>query len=412
MKKIEMLTCNIPVVLDYNPLSTSLSIGYYIRCGSKDEPTEIEGMAHLIEHMRFKGTHKRSAREISEGADFIGANMNAYTDKEITSYYMTLLPEHAIKGLDILTDMILQSKFDEEELEKEKLVILEEIKMYEDIPEEHLHDLNCELVLKGSAVAHNILGTIESVKKIKRNQIIDFIKDNYTVNNMVISVSGNFTEKDIIENLEENFKNIIISKKVEQNSPFVYNIIDKKIIQNSSQVHLCINLSGISLSDEWIYHYHLISAILGGNMSSRLFQTVREEHGLAYTIYTYLTHYQEGGVFTIYAATSTENYQKAVDLIKSEMEKISLLGITDFELQKAKNQFLSERLIALESNKNKMSRNAISYLQYGKIIDISEIVQKVNEVTRREIEDLAKKIFVTSNYSTVLLGEFNEKSVC
>jgi len=408
MKKIHYLTCEVPVVFDYNETSRSLSLGYFIRCGSKDESIEIEGMAHLIEHMRFKGTHRRSAKQISEESDFLGANMNAYTDKEITSYYMTLLPEHAIKGLDILNDMILHSKFDDEELVKEKQVILEEIKMYEDIPEEHLHDLNSEYVLKGSGVSHNILGSIDTVKNISRSQILQFIKEHYTANNMIISVSGNFCEDAIIEKLENDFKELSLSKRIDKEIPYTFNRVNKKISQSSSQVHLCFNIPGVSLLDDEVYHFHLLSTILGGNMSSRLFQSVREEHGLAYTIYTYLTHYREGGLFSVYAATATESYEKALDLIKLEIEKLSKEGISDFELQKAKNQFLSERLIALESTKNRMSRNALTYLNYGEIVDIAEIVVKVNAISKEEIETLAKKIFIEENYSTVLLGEFDE----
>lgn len=406
MIKIEKLSNGIPVILEKSLNVKSVSIGIYVKTGAKNEEFYTDGISHFLEHMLFKGTKNRNAKQISEEIDFVGGHMNAYTSREVTAYYINILGEHIGNAIEILADMYINSEFPDEEIEKEKSVIAEEIKMYEDIPEEKVHDLNTEYVLKGTNFEKSILGTEESIKTITKEKLKEYWNDRYTTDNMVVSVVGDFDEKSILEKLEKEFQNLK-KIKLEKNYKKDFCITSGKleVKEEISQVHLCFNTKGLSYFSDDKYVLSVISNVLGGNMSSRLFQKIREDKGLAYSVYTYQSSYAEGGIFTAYAGTTKENYKEVIEIIKEEYKSIYKDGISEEELVKAKNQHLSSLILGLETTKARMSRMAGSYINYGEVKPIEKIMENIKKITCEDVCRCAKDLFNEENYSVIILGD-------
>ena len=402
--EVKKLSNGIPVLMDNIESINTISLGVFVKTGSRDEYPEESGVSHYIEHMMFKGTTKRTAKEISEEIDNEGGMINAYTSRDTTCYYIQMLSNKIEKGIDILSDMFLNSTFTEENLEKERNVIIEEIRMYEDIPEETIHDENIKYAVTGTQ-SNTVLGTIESLKGIDRDRFIKYFKDQYRASNIIISVAGKMDCNKVFELLEEGFgklEDYPVDRKID--NKYTINSGENKIVRETNQVHLCFNTKGVSLVDKMKYPAAIISSVLGGNMSSRLFQKIREERGLAYSVYTYSSAFLEGGVFTVYAGTTQESYREVIEIIKAEFEDIRENGITAYELQKSKNQFLSMLTFSLEGSKGKMNRMANSYLLCGEVIDIDTIINSIEKITLEDIKETAKIIFDEKYYSWTLLG--------
>ena len=408
MYTIKELSNGVKVLIEDMPNFNSISLGVYYKTGSKDERDDELGVAHLLEHMVFKGTEKRTAKEISEEIDNLGGHINAFTSKEITAFYTVTLSEHVEKSIEILSDILLNSTFTEENLEKEKKVVIEEIRMYQDMPEDLVHDLNSEFIIDGPQ-GRNILGTEESVNGITRETLFNYFKDRYCSDNMIISLAGAVDVEKIIPILEKYFGVFTAKSNVRNsNEGFTLNATHNIIKKDTNQVHLCFNTKGLSYLEQDKYTLSVISNILGGNMSSRLFQKIREDRGLCYSVYTYASSYRYDGMFTVYAGTTKENYTEVIEIIKNEFNDIRKNGVTEDELQKAKNQFLSSMIIGLETTKSRMSRMADTYIGHERIIEIDEIIREVNEVDMSRIKSLADRIFDEKYYSTTVLGDVNE----
>ncbi len=409
MYKIRQLSNGMKVLLENLPNLNSVSLGVYVKTGSKNEVEGEFGVSHLLEHMVFKGTEKRNAKEISEVIDNIGGQINAYTSKEITAFYTVLLAEHINIGVDILSDILLNSTFTEDNLEKEKKVVIEEINMYEDVPEDLVHDMNSQFVIDGSQ-GKPILGTIESVNDITRETMVKYYENWYRPDNMVISVAGRIDEDSLITELEKAFGSFKRERiDLNRNLNFTINAENNIINKKTNQIHLCFNTHGTSYLNDERYILSIISNILGGNMSSRLFQKIREDRGLCYSVYTYLSSYEEGGLFTVYVGTTKENYKEVVEIIKEEFVDIKENGIEKNELEKAKNQLLSSMILGLESSKARMSRMASNYLSLGRVVEVEEIIEKVNKVNIESIKAFAKNIFDEKNYSSTILGDIEDE---
>jgi predicted Zn-dependent peptidase len=383
----------------------SVSLGIFVKTGAINEMPKESGVSHYIEHMMFKGTKKRSAKDISEEIDNEGGNINAYTSRSKTVYYVKMLADKIEKGIDILSDMMLNSNFDQEDLDKERKVIIEEIKMYEDIPEETVHDENIRRVIKG-IYGNTILGSEESLNGIERSDFVKYYKDMYKPANMIISVVGKIDFDKIYNEINKKFgkfKNSSKERKYDKNFEIITgeNIIKRK----TNQVHLCVNTRDLNIIDEKRYTSTIISNILGGGMSSRLFQKIREELGLAYSIYSYGSNFMEGGVFTVYAGTTKKDYKKVIDIIKKEFYEIKKNGIMEKELERSKNQILSGMIFALENSRSKMERMANSYILFEKIIKSKELIKQINKVTMDDIAEIADFMFDEKYYSSTILGD-------
>lgn len=395
----------IPVFFDKIDEIQSVTIGIFVGTGSKHEKKDEYGVSHLLEHMMFKGTNKRTAKELSEEIDDIGGNINAYTGKETTAYYIQLLSSRLDVGIDILSDMFLNSTFTEENLEKEKKVVIEEINMYEDIPEEKVHDINSIFAISGDQ-SNIVLGSIESVNGINREILVDYFNRKYTPDNMVISLAGNMDIKKVMDMLEDTMGKI--EKKETQTNeefPMTINSGEKILKKDTNQVHLCINTKGISYLDEDRYKYSIIFNILAGNMSSRLFQKIREDRGLAYSIYSYMSNFKEGGLCTIYAGTTSKDYKEVIKIVLEEFDEIKQNSVTEKELERSKNQFLSSMTFGLENSRSRMSRLANSYLSYGKIKTIEKTIEEIESISCKDIKEVANKIFSKEYYSYTILGD-------
>lgn len=402
--EILKLKNGIPVLIENIENLNSVTLGVFIKTGAKNELAGEEGISHLLEHMMFKGTKTRSSKEISETIDNEGGIVNAYTSKEMTVYHIQMLSNKIGIGTDILTDMFLNSTFTEENLEKEKNVVIEEIKMYDDIPEEKIHDENMSFAVKGKQ-SNIVLGSIDSVKGITREKLVSYFKERYIPSNMIISVAGRVDKVELIKLLNQGIGSMEEkSFEREYDGSMSLNPGENIINRDTNQVHLCFNTKGISLTDEIRYSVSIISNILGGNMSSRLFQKIREERGLAYSVYSYNSSFKEGGLFTVYAGTTRENYRDVIEIIKKEFEIIKSEGIREDELRKAKNQFLSMLTFGLETSKSRMNRMASSYLVYDRVRDLDEIIEEIEAITLEDIKKAALEIFNEEYYSWTILG--------
>lgn len=403
--EIRRLDNGIPVLMENIDSVSTVSLGIFVNTGSRNEYPDESGVSHFIEHMMFKGTKTRSAKEISELIDNEGGLINAYTSRDMTAYYIQMLSSKIDTGIDVLSDMFLNSTFTQENLDKERNVIIEEIRMYDDIPEEIVHDENVKYALTG-VQSNIVLGTIESLNNITREKFLKYFDEQYVASNLVVSVAGKIDYDHVVEELNKGLGKFRDSNfKRDIDASFTINNGENRIKRETNQVHLCFNTRGNSQIEDMKYPGAIISSVLAGNMSSRLFQKIREERGLAYSVYSYGTAFIEGGLFTIYAGTTKESYQEVIDIIKDEFEDIKKNGITPYELQKSKNQFLSMLTFSLENSKGKMTRMASTYMLCGRVTEIDEIISKIENITLEDIKKTAEYLFQEEFYSCTILGD-------
>ncbi|MDA8098420.1 MAG: pitrilysin family protein, partial [Nitrospiraceae bacterium] len=365
MYRKDTLSNGIRVVSESMPKVRSVSIGIWVKVGSRHEQPEVGGVSHFIEHMFFKGTQKRTAKDIATEIDSLGGEMNAFTSQETTTYYVKVLDEHLAAGIDILSDILLGSKFDPQEMEKERKVILEEIKMVEDTPDDYIHELFTGTVWQGNPLGRPILGTKETIKALKHKDVLAYIEQNYCPGDMVISVAGNFEHDRLIEILESAFGSLSRKGSSRQEAPpeFRREILVKK--KQLEQVQICLGCKGLHYSHDDRYTVLALNAVLGNSMSSRLFQEVREQNALAYSIYSYVTAYRDAGLVTVYAGTDPANAIQALKLIIKEIRKLRDEGITPAEETRVKNQIKGNLVLSLETSNSHMSRIARQEIYFG-----------------------------------------------
>ena len=307
----------------------SVAIGIMVKAGAMDETPDIAGISHLIEHMMFKGTENRTARDIAADVDKIGGQMNAFTGKEATCYYIKTISSNVDKAAEILLDMILESKFDSGEMKKEKKVICEEIKMVRDMPDEDAQDTMLEMVFKGDPLANSIIGTATSLRGISRNKVMKYLHDEYTRDSIVIAVAGNFDEDEITALFEDKFKKLRKTKREKKHKREKFEPAFKVKVRDIEQSHICLAIPALKQMDPRYYSLSLLNNILGGTMSSRLFQNIREEKGLAYSVFSTTAGYTDNGYFSIYAGVAHDKVRAAIEGIKEEMQLLEEKGITE-----------------------------------------------------------------------------------
>ncbi len=391
------------VVIEDIPFVRSVSMGVWVLTGSRDENPEQSGISHFLEHMFFKGTSKLSARELAEVFDGIGGNINAYTTKEYTCFHAKVLDEHMDLAMRTLADMLFDSVFDPVELEREKRVVIEEIKMYEDNPEEAVHDQIIEATYAGHPLGANILGTEESLIQLDRQRLIDYIDSRYTPDNMVVSVSGHVMVAEVLALIETLFGGVRRETKtfVSQGPTFIpARVYNKRPIE---QMHACLAVPSFAYADESMYGLILLNNILGASSSSRLFQEIREERGMAYNVFSYYSAFRDTGLFLVYFGSSPSQSQEVGELILKIVHDVLRDGVTEDELKTAKNQVIGSLLLGTESTSNRMSRIGKNELLLGRQVEIDEVTQAVSKVNRTDLHDIAQKLFQTP-FSYVALG--------
>ncbi len=405
MYEIRVLQNGVQIVLHKMPYVRSIAFGIWVKNGSRNEDAEKSGISHFIEHMLFKGTTNRSAKDIADQMDAIGGQLNAYTSKEYTCYYARTLDSHFDISLDILSDMFFNSKFEEQEIKKESTVILEEINMYEDTPEELVHDILQYNIWGNDMLGASILGTKETVSSFDRDTFIKYYDKHYHPKNTVVALAGNFDIDVIVEKIEKHFGNF--ERKSEAVNA-VFNTIYKPTIavkpKEIEQVHLAMGFPSIKIGSEQSYSLAVLNTIFGGGMSSRLFQKIREEHGLAYAVYSYNSSYTDTGLFTIYAALNSQCIEQLINLLMQEIKLFETDKITDEQLKNTKEQLKSNYILSLESSASIMNSIGKSQTMLKKIVSPDELIEKIDSVTLESVYELSRKIFDFEKISLAAVG--------
>lgn len=383
----------------------SVSCGIMVKTGSINETEEENGISHFIEHVMFKGTNSRSAFEISDRIDSIGAQINAYTAKELTCYYTKSTKERLKDAMEVLSDIFFNSVFDKNELEKEKGVVLEEINMCEDTPEEICFDLLSKSYHGEQGLGRTILGSAKNIKRFTKEDVVKYMDKYYTADNVVISVAGNVDLDETTAMIEELFVNKFSNKKSAEQKTFVKeqpkNLYKSKKIE---QTHVGIAMPGVSLADEDGDAFSIANTVLGGGMSSRLFQKIREELGLAYSVYSYPSSYKDEGVLEIYAGVNTALRDLAVEAIAEQMRKIKKDGITESEFFRAKEQLKSSTMFNRESTSSQMLVHGKYLIYLDKEFDYDERVKKFDKLTLSDVNKVIDKYFDIEKAATATIG--------
>jgi predicted Zn-dependent peptidase len=388
----------IRVVTERVPYVQSVSLGIWVDTGGRDETDAVAGISHFIEHLLFKGTQRRTAQQIAEELDAVGGQINAFTDRENTCYYVKVLPEHVPLAMDVLSDMLQNSVLDPEEIEREKNVILEEIKRHEDTPDELVHDVFAETLWPGHPLGRSVIGRAEVIESLTRDQIVQYLKEQYLPGRMVVAAAGNLDHEAIVAGVEETLG--VMPAGERGHDLFPPSVSDRRtqVAKPTEQVHFCLGTRGYVLG--------LIDSAVGGGMSSRLFQEVREKRGLCYAIGSYTASFREAGMFTVYAGTSPETSDQVRELVVQELRDVARHGLKPPELQRAKNQIRGSILLSLDSMSTRMTRLGKSLLYYDRVISPTEVVEKIEAVSEADVQRVSGEIF-GGEYAYAAVGPFD-----
>lgn len=407
MHTITKLSNGIRVVYEKIDYLKSVSVGVWVGNGSRCEREDENGMSHFIEHMFFKGTNKRDAKQIAFEIDSIGGQINAFTTREYTCYYTKTLDEHIETALDVLSDMIFNSRLDKKSLDLERNVIVEEINMYDDEPEEIVNDLIIEAAYGNNSMGRPILGTKESLLGIDSQKMSDYIKTHYTTKNIVISISGNF-EDNLCDLLEKYFA----KSHIEDNAVKIFDCEYKpqnKLIRTKDceQVQLIAGFRGIDVCDDAVYSLLVFNNVFGGGMSARLFQNIREKYGLVYSVFAYHTAYIGTGMFNISAGMAPQNLKKVCELISKEVNTIKREKLTAEELRIAKEQLKGNYILSYESTGSRMQAAGRNLLLERGIISPDEVLEKINRVNSDSVAEIIDRVLDTNTLNIAAVGQID-----
>ncbi|RKP55508.1 insulinase family protein [Cohnella endophytica] len=383
MKKY-ILKNGLRVLIESIPTYRSVAFGIWVKTGSRYEDLNNNGISHFIEHMLFKGTNRHSAKDIADRFDGIGGNVNAFTSKEYTCYYAKVLDQHLPIAVDILSDMFFESQMADAELAKEKNVILEEISMYEDTPDDTVHDLATRAAYHDHPLAYSILGTAERLNAMGSADLRGYMGQRYRIDNTVISLAGNVGEE-VLELLEKHFGGFdVTGTDAELEVPSFHSkaLFHRK---KTEQNHLCLTFPGLSMKAPNLYAMILLNNSIGGGMSSHLFQEVREKRGLAYSVYSYHTSYADSGLFTVYAGTAPKQTKDVYDITMELLNDVAAKGLSEEELFRGKEQLKGNLILSLESTSSRMNRLGKNELMLGRHYTLDEMLERIDRV---QLEDL------------------------
>ena len=406
-----VLENGIRVMLEQMPYLRSVTAGVWIGAGSVNEDENSAGISHFIEHMLFKGTQKRSAMEIAAQMDMIGGQINAFTSKECTCYHVKVLDDEIDTALEILADMIKNSRLDEKDIETERGVIFEEIGMTEDTPDDLVVELLCEAVWDGSPLAGRILGSEKSVGKMAREDFMAYMKKMYVPQNMVISVAGGFDRGTVLDVIKEEFGSLCAPprKEIKISAGYKKSFIvkEKEIEQN----HICLGFPGAPSGTDDSLAFSVMSNILCGGMSSRLFQKIREELGLCYSIFSFCTGHKAAGIFSIYAGLSPNNQKEAIGLITDEIEIFRKHGPTYEELERGRNQIKANLLMSAEQTSSRMSSMGRGEIIHERVYTPDELIERINAVECKRIIELGREALDLNKMSLSVVGDIKDEYI-
>lgn len=396
------------IISEHIPYVESIALGVWVGVGAKYEQPEEYGVTHFIEHMLFKGTSRRSARDIADEIAGVGGHINAATDREYTTYYVRMLKESLPPALDVLGDMLLNSSFDPEEIEREKDVVFEEIKRYVDMPEDHVHDILTEITWGEHQLGHPVIGTVETVASRKREDLVSYTRNRYTARRVVIAAAGNLDHQQLVDLAAPVF-GVLPPGPVQDEFPHAVHHSATRIVDKATEAaYFCLGAPGFTEHDQNKYPLALLDTILGGGMSSRLFQEVREKRGLAYDIGSYRVSYREAGLFAVYGGTSVDTLSQVIDIVREEFLNVSEHAVPKAELDRAKTQIRGALLLSQENMGSRMSRLGKSLLDYNRYISVDEVIEKINAVTAEDLVRISKDILDPGKASLAIIGPEKE----
>jgi predicted Zn-dependent peptidase len=393
------------------PHSHSVSIGIWITNGSRNDQIDINGASHFIEHLLFKGTPTRNALDIAREIDSVGGVLNAFTCREYVCYYAKVLDEALPKAVELLADIFLNSLFDPADIEKERKVVFQEIWMLKDNPDSYIHDLFCQNLWKSHPLGMSIIGTEETVGRISRETLLDFRNKRFCAEDIIIAVAGNVVHDELMVLLENLFTDVTPGAYAKNESTPTYN---KQINLNNKdleQVHLCLGTKALPQNSPKRYIGYIINTILGGGISSRLFQEVREKRGLAYSVYSYILSHSDAGTFVVYAGTKKEQLFEVIEVILQLMKKMKTDPVTSAEMLFAIDHLKGNLLLSLESTDNRMTKLAKNEIYFDRQISIPEIVAGLERVTTNDIIDLSNELFQDRFLTLELMGKLDDLSI-
>lgn len=402
----------IRVISESMPHVRSVSVGVWIGTGARRETLKQNGISHFIEHMLFKGTTHRTAEEIARVVDSSGGHLDAYTAKELVSYNSKVLDDHLPLAFDVLADLVLNPLFQEEDIEKEKGVILEELKMEADSPEYLVHEAFASNFWKNHPLGRSILGTKASIKSFNKTAVEDYYRRIYVPENIVITAAGRLDHHKIVSFASEYFDRLAPGQPPEPEPRPVTtapHVLKNK--RSLEQVHVCMGVPAYELANERRYACYVLSTILGGGMSSRLFQNIREKHGLAYSVFSELNLYRDTGCLTVSGGTSLENVRKVIDMTMLEFRHLKNEMVPAEELRRAKDHLKGSLALSLESSSSHMSNLARQELFFGKFFTIDEMVESIEQVTAEEVQQIAQDFFNGRQVGLSVLGRLNGFSI-
>lgn len=404
----EVLSNGLTILTEEMPHIRSVSIGIWIKTGSRHEAPELNGISHFVEHMVFKGTRNRNAEQIAREVDSVGGNMDAFTAKECICFDVKVLDEHLPTAIDILSDLVLNPVFDPAELTRERGVIMEEIKMDEDNPDYLVHEIFTQNFWKDHPLGKPILGTKETVKRFEQALLFEYYRRYFIPNNMIVAAAGNIGHERLVELVAEKFAQLQAGPNgFKQEQPKISARINMRNKKALEQVQLCVGVPSLPIGHERRFTSYILNTLLGGGMSSRLFQSVREKQGLAYAIYSELNPYRDTGCMCIYAGTSRENAPKVVQSVVAEFRKLKTEAVSAEELKRAKDQLKGSLMLSLESSTARMSNLARQELYFDRFYTMDEIIARVEAVTEADLMQLAEEYFAANSIAVTVLGNLN-----
>lgn len=399
-----ILDNGLTVVSEHIPSMRSVSLGVWIKAGTRHEDESANGVAHFLEHMMFKRTATRSARDIARAVESVGGYINAFTAREQTCYHIDILDENLPLAVDVLADILQRDGFPEDEFVKEKQIILDEIYAVDDSPEDLIHDRFVEKLFPENGLGYPILGTPETVQKMTLDNLMDYYRQNYVASNMVIAAAGNVNHLELLELIENHFRFDGSGQKPLARPPKAPRFGQFLMHKPIQQAHICLGAPALAYDHPQKYDLLILNTVLGGGMGARLFQNIREQHGLAYGIYSFLDFYHDAGLFGVYLGTDHRNLNKAVDLLNAEYHALYKQGIDAQELAEAKSQLRGSMVLSLENTTSRMNRLALLEIYFGSFRDIDNVLEDIDKVTRERVGNISEKLFREKNLVGVILS--------
>jgi predicted Zn-dependent peptidase len=404
-----ILDNGIRVITEEIPYLKSVSIGVWVTTGSRDEQPHENGISHFVEHLLFKGTERRTAFDIAKEIDSVGGALNAFTGREYTCFYAKVIDKNLPLAIDLLSDIFLHSLMDVKDVEKERMVILQEIKMVEDSPDDYIHDFFNRVCWGGHPLGFPIFGTSDLVQSFTREQIFQFLRETYQPKRIIICAAGNLKHDQVVNLIGETFGQLPQSDRERKRSkPHSISTTDIRK-RELEQVHFCLGTKGLPYNHTLRFACYLLNTILGGGMSSRLFQEIRENRGLAYSVYSYLPSYIDTGLVVVYAGTNENSFQEVIELVQKEFNRLKEDPFKNGELETAKEQLKGNLLLGLESSDNLMTRLAKNEIYFGTYLPVEKTLKGIDEVEEGVVRDLAKELFDEHFFCLTVLGPTNEK---